>query len=89
MNQIRSSTISERTVKSAKDLVGEDNVFSALSLITYEPVYRPVMEYVFGTKFICSGLDAARRVAFHPQIMTSAITLEGDHFDPEGILTGI
>lgn len=34
------------------------------------------------------NLDSAKAVAFHPQVMTNTITLDGDHFDPEGILTG-
>ena len=46
------------------------------------------MEYVFGSKFVCFSLDAAKKIAFHPQIMTSTITIDGDHFDPDGILTG-
>jgi structural maintenance of chromosome 2 len=46
------------------------------------------MEYVFGSRLVCYSLDAAKTVAFHPKIMTSTVTLDGDHFDPEGILTG-
>jgi structural maintenance of chromosome 2 len=46
------------------------------------------MEYVFGSRLVCYSLDAAKTVAFHPQVMASTVTLDGDHFDPEGILTG-
>lgn len=88
MNKIKASVISDRQVKTAKDLVGRESVFTALSLIEYEPQYTTVMEYVFGQKLICNSLDSAKQVAFHPQIMTSTITLEGDNFNPEGILTG-
>lgn len=88
MNKIKSNVISDRQVRTAKDLVGHDSVFSALSLIDYAPEYSTVMEYVFGSKLICISLDAAKTVAFHPQVFTSTITLEGDQFDPEGILSG-
>ena len=88
MNQIRAYTIPENVVKTAKKLVGEENVFTALSLISYDPIYKPVMEFVFGSKLVCFNLEAAKKVAFHPQIMTNTITLDGDHFDPDVVLTG-
>lgn len=59
-----------------------------MSLIDYEPVYRPVMEYVFGSCLVCFSLENAKHVAFHPQVMTNTITIDGDHFNPDGILTG-
>jgi structural maintenance of chromosome 2 len=89
MNKIKTSSISDRQIKTAKDLVGRETVFNALSLIDFEPQYKTVMEYVFGHKLICYSLDAAKQVAFHPMIMTSTITLKGDHFNPEGVLTGL
>ena len=88
MNQIKSNPIRDAVLKNAKQLVGADNVYSALSLIEFDPVYRPVMEYVFGTRFICTNTNAAKQCAFDKSIMVNAITLDGDHFDPEGILTG-
>ena len=63
-------------------------MYHALSLIEYEPVYRQVMEYVFGSKFICYNLESAKKIAYHPQILHSTITLDGDCFDPEGTLSG-
>jgi structural maintenance of chromosome 2 len=88
MNQIRAHAVSAQVIKAAKNLVGEENVYSALSLIDYDPQYKQVMEFVFGNRLVCFNLDAAKKVAFHPQVMTSTITLDGDHFDPEGVLTG-
>ena len=88
MNKIKASSISDQKIKTAKDLVGRESVFSALSLIDFEPQYKTVMEYVFGQKLICNSLDSAKHVAFHPMIMTTTITLDGDNFNPEGVLTG-
>nr|AGH55761.1 SMC2 [Brachionus calyciflorus] len=88
LNQIRGYPPSERVVKAAKDLVGYDNVHTALSLIEYDPVYKTLMEYVFGSKLVCFNLDTAKTVAFNPQVMTTTITLDGDTFDPEGTLSG-
>lgn len=88
MNKIKANVISERTLKIAREIVGKDQVHSALTLIDYDPVYRPVMEYVFGSKLVCVSLQAAKQVAFNKQISTNAVTLDGDHFDPEGVLSG-
>jgi structural maintenance of chromosome 2 len=59
-----------------------------LSLIDYDPEYQQVMEFVFGGKFICFNLETAKKIAYHPQILQSTITLDGDCFDPEGTLSG-
>ena len=88
MNKIKPNVVSERVVKAAKEIVGHDLVFNPLTLIEFDPAYKSVMEYVFGNKLICASLVAAKQVAFNPQIMTNAVTLEGDHFDPEGVLSG-
>lgn len=88
MNQIRAHTISAEKVSAARKLVGADNVHAAIDLVEYEHKYRTVMEYVFGSRLVCLNLDAAKQVAFNPNVMCSTITLEGDHFDPEGILSG-
>lgn len=77
MNKIKANVISERTIKMAREIVGHDKVFSALSLIEYDPVYKSVMEYCFGGKLICTTLQAAKQVAFNNQIHTNAVTLEG------------
>ena len=57
-------------------------------MIDFDPKYKQVLEFVFGSRLVCTTLDAAKQVAFHRQILSNTITLEGDHFDPEGILTG-
>ena len=88
MNQIQSSSVDPRVVKIAKDLVGDDNVCTALSLIEFDPKYSKVMEFVFGKRLICTTLDVAKKVTFHRDILTYSVTLDGDTFDPEGTLTG-
>ncbi|KAB5573740.1 hypothetical protein DKX38_000934 [Salix brachista] len=46
------------------------------------------MEYVFGSTFVCKSTDAAKEVAFSREIRTPSVTLEGDIFQPSGLLTG-
>lgn len=63
-------------------------VFPALSLIDYDPAYHEVMKYVFGGKFVCANMNIAKQVAFNPQIHVSCVTLDGDDFNPDGVLSG-
>ncbi|KAF2315781.1 hypothetical protein GH714_040319 [Hevea brasiliensis] len=46
------------------------------------------MEYVFGSTFVCKTIDAAKEIAFSREIRTPSVTLEGDIFQPSGLLTG-
>nr|XP_057941662.1 structural maintenance of chromosomes protein 2 [Doryrhamphus excisus] len=88
LNTISAKTLDDRVVKAAKNLVGEDNVHTALSLVGYESDVRKAMEYVFGSTMVCDTLDNAKRVAFDKRVMTKTVTLGGDIFDPQGTLSG-
>ncbi|CAH8286890.1 unnamed protein product, partial [Schistosoma margrebowiei] len=88
LTQIRGNPISDGVIKNAQSLVGASNVVTALSLIEYDNMLKPVMEYVFGSVLICPDMEIARRIAFHPGIEKKTITLEGDVFDPQGTLSG-
>jgi len=61
----------------------------ALSLVGYGDEVRAAMEYVFGGSLVCSGNgEAAKQVCFDPQVKTRTVTLEGDAYDPAGLLSG-
>ena len=42
--------------------VGKDNVSLALSLVGYDEEVKAAMAYVFGTTFVCDGMDNAKKV---------------------------
>jgi structural maintenance of chromosome 2 len=63
-------------------------VHPALSLIEYDPVIHPAMEWVFGQTFICKDMETAKKVTFHERILKKSVTLDGDVFDPSGTLSG-
>uniref|UniRef100_A0A8C2CA80 Structural maintenance of chromosomes protein n=1 Tax=Cyprinus carpio TaxID=7962 RepID=A0A8C2CA80_CYPCA len=88
LNKISSRTLNDNVVRTAKNLVGPDNVHTALSLVGYESELRKAMEYVFGTTLVCDSLDNAKKVAFDKGVSTKTVTLGGDVFDPQGTLTG-
>lgn len=68
--------------------VGKGKVLRALDLIDYEPEYRDVMEWAFGDVLICVDNDAANKVAFHPTVKRKCVTLDGDSYDPSGLVSG-
>ncbi|KAJ8271368.1 hypothetical protein COCON_G00102270 [Conger conger] len=88
LNKISARTLNDNVVKAAKNLVGPDNVHSALSLVGYESEVQKAMEYVFGTTLVSDTLDNAKKVAFDKRVMTKTVTLGGDVFDPQGTLSG-
>lgn len=68
--------------------VGKKNVNTALSLIGYEKDLKAAMEFVFGSVFVCSDMNSAKKVTFDEKVMKKSVTMDGDSFDPAGTLTG-
>ncbi|KAK8652071.1 hypothetical protein V6N13_061095 [Hibiscus sabdariffa] len=85
LNKIQPNNVHPRTQQAATRLVGKEN---ALSLVGYDKELESAMEYVFGGTFVCKTTDAAKEVAFNREIRTPSVTLEGDIFQPSGLLTG-
>lgn len=88
LNKIQSHTVPPRVQHAAVKLVGKENAELALSLVGYAEELKTAMEYVFGSTFVCKTIDAAKEVAFNREIRTPSVTLEGDIFQPSGLLTG-
>ncbi|CAL0303430.1 unnamed protein product [Lupinus luteus] len=88
LNKIQSYAVPSRAQQAAVRLVGKGNAEVALSLVGYEEELSNAMEYVFGSTFVCKTIDAAKEVAFNREIHTTSVTLEGDIFQPSGLLTG-
>ncbi|OMO98149.1 RecF/RecN/SMC [Corchorus olitorius] len=88
LNKIQPNTVPPRVQQAAIRLVGKENAKLALSLVGYDKELESAMEYVFGANFVCKTTDAAKEVAFSREIRTPSVTLEGDIFQPSGLLTG-
>ncbi|KAK6626686.1 hypothetical protein RUM44_009162 [Polyplax serrata] len=88
LNKITGRRLDTRVVQIAEKSVGKGNVWPALSLLKYDSVFEPAMQYVFGTTFICRDLNVAKKVCYHPDIMKKCVTLDGDTCDPSGTLSG-
>lgn len=88
LNKIDNRTISEHRQARAVQLVGAENVRTAISLVDYDPLLQPAVAFIFGNHFVCKDSATAQKLAFHPDILTPCVTLEGDLFSPSGLLTG-
>ncbi|XP_065871477.1 structural maintenance of chromosomes protein 2-1 [Euphorbia lathyris] len=88
LNKIQTHSVPQRVQQAASRLVGKGNAELALSLVGYADDIRSAMQYVFGSTFVCKTTDAAKEIAFNREIRTPSVTLEGDIFQPSGLLTG-
>ena len=46
------------------------------------------MKYLFGDCFICDDQDIAKKIAFDPRVRLRCAILNGDIYDPAGIVSG-
>lgn len=88
LSKIEARTIPAKTQHAAAKLVGPGNARLALSLVGYQEEIEAAMAFVFGSTFVCSSMESAKEVAFHREIRCPSVTLEGDIFQPSGLLTG-
>ncbi|KAF4651059.1 Structural maintenance of chromosomes protein 2, partial [Perkinsus chesapeaki] len=73
--------------KSAATSVGGE-CMPALDIVDCPNCYTKVVEYLFGSTFICDNTDTGKAVTFHPQVRAKSVTQDGDTYDPSGSLTG-
>ncbi|XP_053658501.1 structural maintenance of chromosomes protein 2 [Anopheles marshallii] len=88
LNKISGRKIDPSVARFAEELVGKENVTTALSCISYDPQVDEAMQFAFGHSFIVKNLDVANKITFHPRIKTRSVTLDGDVVDPGGTLSG-
>ncbi|XP_066310411.1 structural maintenance of chromosomes protein 2-1-like [Miscanthus floridulus] len=88
LNKIQTYMIPNRVQQAARKLVGLDNVTLALELVGYGEEVKNAVAYVFGSTFVCRNTDAAKEVAFNREVSSTSVTLEGDTYQPSGLLTG-
>ncbi|KAK1669013.1 hypothetical protein QYE76_057172 [Lolium multiflorum] len=88
LNKIHTGTIPDRVQQAARRMVGAENVTLALELVGYDGDVKNAMAYVFGSTFVCRNMEAAKEIAFNRDVGSTSVTLEGDIFQPSGLLTG-
>ncbi|GKC58260.1 structural maintenance of chromosomes protein 2-1 [Tanacetum coccineum] len=64
------------------------NAKVALLLVGYADEVKKAMEFVFSETSVCKTNAVAEKVAFDRNVKTRSDTLEGDLFQPGGLMTG-
>lgn len=87
LNKIAAFRASAEKIGAAQR-IAPGKVDIALSLIGYDEEVTKAMEYVFGSTLVCEDAETAKRVTFDPAVRLKSVTLQGDTYDPAGVLSG-
>ncbi|WIA16380.1 hypothetical protein OEZ85_013075 [Tetradesmus obliquus] len=87
LNQVRYQD-THPSVLSAAAQMGGGKAQPALQLVGYAPEVEAAVKYAFSTTFVCQDTGTAKKLAFSREVNSRCITLEGDDFNPSGLLTG-
>lgn len=60
----------------------------AVDLVSFDPIYRPALEFLLGRILVVADMDAATRIARRSGYKQRIVTLEGDQVHPGGSLSG-
>lgn len=60
----------------------------AVDLITYDPLFRPAMEFLLGRIIVVNDLESATRIGRASGYRLRIVTLDGDQIHPGGSLSG-
>ncbi|CAD5210876.1 unnamed protein product [Bursaphelenchus okinawaensis] len=88
LDDIQTRVVGDRQYNKAVQLVGQGNIFRAIDLVEYNPDLRKAVEFGLGGMLIALDLETAKRVCFDREIMTRVVTVDGDDFKPDGVLSG-
>ncbi|CAO2652942.1 Nn.00g023530.m01.CDS01 [Neocucurbitaria sp. VM-36] len=87
LNKIAAFKASAEKIGAAQK-IAPGKVDLALSLVGYDEEVTAAMEYVFGSTLVCEDAETAKRVTFDPAVRMKSVTLQGDTYDPAGVLSG-
>ena len=86
LNRVQPHVIPAAKVAAAKKLVGAAKVSTPVELLAFDARVRGAMEHVFGGALVCTDGAAADEIC--KKLGLKTVTLEGDIFDPSGMLIG-
>ena len=87
LNKVSARPLPGAAKKAAAELAG-DRAVPALELVGYDGELEAAMQYAFGSAFVCNDSATAKKLAFHKDVASRCVTLDGDDFNPSGTLTG-
>ena len=86
-NKIQAREVSREIIDYVTKMSEGKAVF-ALQTIKYPYDLEATMKFVFGMAFICEDNETAKRVCFDPRVRMPCVTLDGDVYQPNGVLSG-
>lgn len=87
LNKVSSGGPSAAATKAATRM-SNGKATLALELVGYQAEVAAAIKYAFGSAFVCQDAATAKQLAYSREVATRCITLEGDDFNPSGLLTG-
>jgi structural maintenance of chromosome 2 len=87
LTKINPKTISNEKKKQIETSANNE-AHLALDLIDFNPEFQKAMEFVFGNTFVCNTSEIARKLAYNEKFKVRCVNLDGDEFDPSGIMRG-
>lgn len=87
LNQIKARDDPAAVLAAAAKL-GAGRARPALELVGFDGGVEAAMKYVFGGAFVCQDAATAKKLAFSKDVDRRCVTLDGDDFNPKGLLTG-
>ncbi|KAL7748023.1 Structural maintenance of chromosomes protein 2 [Sorochytrium milnesiophthora] len=87
LNKIQAWKASVKAISTMHEIAG-DRANLALNLIGYDDELTPAMEYIFGSTFICADAATAQQLTFHKDIRSRTVTIQGDVYEPSGVMSG-
>ena len=86
LDKVYSKPITQDKLDNA-NIISKGGAVLALDLIEYDGELEPAMKFVFGNILVCNTSQIAEEIAFG-KIKVKCVNLEGDVYDPNGIMSG-
>eukprot|EP00798_Chlamydomonas_sp_ICE-L_P014593 gene14593-20643_t len=87
LNKVSYHSLNGSVVEAARKM-SAGKACPALELVGYDLEVEAAIKYAFGSTFVCQDSGTAKKLAFSREVNQRCITLDGDDFNPSGLLTG-
>ena len=86
-NKIESKEVKKEVVDYVRNVTRGKAKFG-LELIKFHIHVENTMKYIFSNVIVCEDQETAKKLAFDPYVKMKTVTLEGDIYNPNGVLEG-
>ena len=86
-NKIESKEVKKEVVDYVRNVTRGKAKFG-LEFIKFHIHVENTMKYIFSNVIVCEDQETAKKLAFDPYVKMKTVTLEGDIYNPNGVLEG-